>query len=215
MTSVAVYSYTQSVTYVADNILKSLKDIIRLSGLDPAAFVDGWDLHKRGISAWLGTGDLQKVVLEIYDPRTDGLILRWDIDIAYQWTGGDGSFFTDTEQLRYAIRKAGIAPSEARYRLVLDNKPGRPDVDGWRSICSGPASPISQPSGTPTLHSCGRSGAASPGPGCMSFCMAWTSQARKQFARASAISTCLRPMTEASKGPRRCCGNCSCGPRNA
>ena len=35
MSAVAVYSYTQSVTYVADNILKSLKDIIRLSGLDP------------------------------------------------------------------------------------------------------------------------------------------------------------------------------------
>jgi Bacterial HORMA domain 2 len=36
MTSVAVYSYTHSVTYVADNILKSFKDIIRLSGLDPS-----------------------------------------------------------------------------------------------------------------------------------------------------------------------------------
>src|SRR5258708_8973842 len=34
MTSVAVYSYAHSVTYVADNTLKSFKDIIRLSGLD-------------------------------------------------------------------------------------------------------------------------------------------------------------------------------------
>ena len=36
MTNVAVNTYTHSVTYVADNILKSLKDIIRLSGLDPS-----------------------------------------------------------------------------------------------------------------------------------------------------------------------------------
>ena len=36
MTSVAVNTYTHSVTYVADNILKSMKDIVRLSGLDPA-----------------------------------------------------------------------------------------------------------------------------------------------------------------------------------
>ncbi len=38
MTAVAVnvYSHTHSVTYVAENILKSLKDIIRLSGLDPS-----------------------------------------------------------------------------------------------------------------------------------------------------------------------------------
>jgi hypothetical protein len=35
MTSVAVNTYTHSVVYVADNILKSMKDIIRLSGLDP------------------------------------------------------------------------------------------------------------------------------------------------------------------------------------
>jgi hypothetical protein len=43
MTTVAVYSYTHSVTYVADNILKSFKDIIRLSGLDPSNLVESWD----------------------------------------------------------------------------------------------------------------------------------------------------------------------------
>ncbi len=36
MTSVGVNTYTHSVTYVADNIMKSFKDIIRLSGLDPS-----------------------------------------------------------------------------------------------------------------------------------------------------------------------------------
>ena len=36
MSTVATYSYTHSVTYVTDNILKSLKDIILLSGLDPS-----------------------------------------------------------------------------------------------------------------------------------------------------------------------------------
>lgn len=131
MTSVAVYSYTHSVTYVADNILKSLKDIIRLSELDPSAFIGDWETNSLAVTTWLRTGDLQKVVLEIYDPRTDKLIIRWDLQIAYEWTGGDGSFFTDTEQLRYAIRKAGVAPSTARYRLILDTRPGRPDVIGW------------------------------------------------------------------------------------
>lgn len=49
MTAVAVYSYTHSVTYVADNILKSLKDIIRLSGLDPAKLVNSWDSNMRAL----------------------------------------------------------------------------------------------------------------------------------------------------------------------
>jgi len=131
MTSVVVNTYTHSVTYVADNILKSLKDIIRLSGLDPTNFVGEWESNLRATRTWLGSGDLQKVVLEIYDPASDELIKRWDIDIAYGWSGGDGTFWTDTDQLRYAIRKAGVAPINAKYRLVLENKPGRPDVPGW------------------------------------------------------------------------------------
>lgn len=131
MSTVAVYSYTHSVTYVADNILKSLKDIIRLSGLDPSSFVGDWATNMLAVQTWLNTGDLRKVVLEIYNPRTDALVFRWDIDISYSWSSGDGSFWTDTDQLRYAIRKAGLASNEARYRLLLDTHPGRPDVIGW------------------------------------------------------------------------------------
>jgi len=63
----------------------------------------------------------------------DALITRWDIEIVYGWTSGDGSFWTDTEQLKYAIKKAGVAPSAASYRIVLNNKQGRPDVKGWSS----------------------------------------------------------------------------------
>lgn len=133
MTSVAVYSYTYSVTYVADNILKSLKDIIRLSGLDPSEFANDWQTYTNAMRTWLESGHLDKVVLEIYNPKTDALVIRWDIEIAYGWTDGDGSFWTDTEQLKYAIRKAGIAPNEARYRLIMENKAGRPDVTGWSS----------------------------------------------------------------------------------
>lgn len=131
MTSVAVYSYTHSVTYVADNILKSMKDILLLSGLDPTKLVDGWESNLKALSTWLDSGHLEKVVLEIYNPKTDALITRWDIDIVYQWSSDEGSFWTDTEQLKYAIKKAGVAPSEASYRLVMDNKTGRPDVAGW------------------------------------------------------------------------------------
>lgn len=130
MTSVAVNTYTHSVTYVADNILKSFKDIIRLSGLDPAKFANDWDSNMRAIKTWLGTSDLEKVVLEVFNPRNGELIVRWDIDIVYGWSG-DGSFWTDTEQLKYHIRKAGLAPSDAAYDIVLKNKPGRPDVAGW------------------------------------------------------------------------------------
>ncbi|MBK8769687.1 MAG: HORMA domain containing protein [Rhizobiales bacterium] len=133
MTNVAVNTYTHSVTYLADNILKSFKDIIRLSGLDPAKFANDWESNMRAIKTWLGTGDLEHVFLEVFDPRTNVLIVRWDIDIVYGWSG-DGSFWTDTEQLKYAIRKAGVAPADATYDILLKNKPGRPDVPGWGPV---------------------------------------------------------------------------------
>lgn len=135
MTTVSAYSYTHSVTYVADNVLKSLKDIIRLSGMNPTKLTDEWDSIHRAMRAWLDSQHLEKVVLEVYNPSTGTLVLRWDIDIAYQWSSGDGTFYTDTDQLRYHIRKAGVAPADARYDVLLKNKPGRPDVAGW-----GPAS---------------------------------------------------------------------------
>lgn len=131
MTSVTAYSYTHSVTYVADNVLKSLKDIIRLSGMDPVKLTEQWDTLHRAIKAWIESEHLEKVILEVFSPFNDALVLRWDIDIVYQWSSSDGAFYTDTDQLRYHIRKAGVAPAEARYDVLLNCKAGRPDVAGW------------------------------------------------------------------------------------
>jgi len=131
MTSVITYSRTQSVTYVADNVLKSLKDIIRESGMDPSKFVNDTEVNMRGIKTWLASEHLERITLEIYNPSTDKLIRRWDIEVRYDWSSGDATFWTDTEQLKWAIKKAGIAPSSAKYDLILHNKTGRPNVSGW------------------------------------------------------------------------------------
>lgn len=133
MSSVAVYSYAHTVTYVSDNILKSFKDIIRLSGLDPFHLTSQWDVLLKGLTTWINSSHLEKVILEIYNPKDDALLVRWDIDIVYTWSSSDGHFWTDTEQLKYAIKKNGLAPSEAKYRLLVTNKSGAPDVAGWSS----------------------------------------------------------------------------------
>ena len=133
MTNVVVNTYTHSVTYLADNILLSLKDIIRESGLNPLNFVSDWDSNKRAISTWLASQDLKCVILEVYSPITNALVIRWDIDISYDWSG-NGVFWTDTEQLKYHLRKAGVAPSSAKYRLLVNTKPERPDVPGWSTV---------------------------------------------------------------------------------
>jgi hypothetical protein len=133
MTSVTVNTFTHSVTYVADNILKSMKDVIRLSGLDPTKLVNGWATNMRALQAWLGSRHLKTVVLEIFNPKTNDLIGRWDIEVIYTTGNGDGGFWTDTEQIKYHILKTGLLPSDAGYRLLLQNKEGYSAVDGWSS----------------------------------------------------------------------------------
>lgn len=129
-TSVTVNTYTHSVTYVTDKMLKSLKDIIRLSGLSPEKLTRDWGVLTRGISTWLSTEHLQQVHLEVYDPKTDKLIGRWDFEIYYGFAG-DGAFWVDTDLIKYHILKSGNWPGSCEYRIVVTNKPGRPDVDGW------------------------------------------------------------------------------------
>lgn len=129
--SVAVRSYTHAVTYVADNLLKSLKDILLYSGLDPGKLAANRDVLHRGISAWIESGHLRKIVLEVYTPAGNKPVTRWDINISYEWTGSDGQFWTDTEAIRYAIRKAGLLPSSAEYAVIVDLATGAPQVPGW------------------------------------------------------------------------------------
>jgi len=104
MTNVSVNLYTHSVTYVADNILKSFKDIIRLSGLDPSALANTWKSKMLALETWLNSGHLEGVVLEIYDPKTNALITRWDVDIVYAWSGDAGQFWTDRTTVRASSR---------------------------------------------------------------------------------------------------------------
>ena len=159
--SVSVRSYTHSVTYVADNVLKSLKDILVYSGLDPGKLVSQWDVLHRGIRTWIESGHLELIVLEVFDPRSDAPIGRWDITISYAWNGDDGAFWTDTDQIRYAIKKAGLLPATAEYQVKVTNKRGAQNVDGWSSTTyRSTAGLVEQRIGT-TIEASGLSGGMS------------------------------------------------------
>jgi hypothetical protein len=131
-TNVVVNTYSHSVTYVAEKMLLSLKEIIRRSGLSPEKLTSDWIILQTGISAWLESKDLNRVVLEVFDPNTDALVGRWDFDIVYGWSG-DGGVSVDTDDIKYHILKAGKWPSECNYQILLTTKKGRPDVAGWNA----------------------------------------------------------------------------------
>lgn len=131
-TLVFVNTYTHSVTFVTDKMLTSLIRIIRWSGLDPGKLSRDWEALDRGIRTWLTSRHLRAVVLEVYRPASWALVGRWDFDIEYGCTvDGDGEMWTDTDAIRHAIAKAGLDPAGCDYRIIVDNKPGRPEVAGW------------------------------------------------------------------------------------
>lgn len=129
-TGVAVKTYIHSITFVTDKILTTIKEIIRLSGLNPSALVEDWEVLERGIKKWLETKDLEEVCLEVFNSRSNRLVGRWDFEIYYGEVG-DGSFWLDPDAVKYHIIKQGIYPSDCKYKIVTTTKPGRPNVNGW------------------------------------------------------------------------------------
>jgi Bacterial HORMA domain 2 len=51
--SVTVYTYTHSVTYVTQKMLSSIKQIILDIGLDPAKFASDFNTYDVGVRTWL------------------------------------------------------------------------------------------------------------------------------------------------------------------
>lgn len=129
-THVAVLTYTHTLTYVTDKLLSGLQLIVRESGLNPGKIASDWKVLQAGISTWLRTRHLQKLVLEVFDPGTSALVGRWDFEINYD-QAGDGTLSLDSAQIKYSIEKSGRWPSKCNYRIVADTLSGRPDVEGW------------------------------------------------------------------------------------
>lgn len=131
-TFVSVSTYTHSVAYLTDKMLVSLKDIVRWSGLYPSRLVNDWGVLDSGIRTWLLGEYLLAVVLEIFNPETGNLVVRWDFDIRYTFDrDDDGAFWVDTDAIQHAIKKCGLIPARCSYQIVVSTKPNSPKVPGW------------------------------------------------------------------------------------
>lgn len=131
-TAVRVNTYAYATTHVAANLIRSLKQLVVGCGLDGSKLLGNWQTLERGVSTWLSSRHLQRLVLEIYDPRSDGLVTRFDFEIDYGYhPSGDGALWLDPETVNYAIRKVGAVPSRCSYDILASTAPGRADVPGW------------------------------------------------------------------------------------
>lgn len=114
-------------------MIRSLKQIIRLSGLSTELLMNSWEIVETGISAWLCSKHLQKVTLEVFFPTTDVLAVRWDFDINYSYgSDDDGSLWADPDAIRFAVEKCGVIPARCKYEFKM-LAPGGAAVPGWGS----------------------------------------------------------------------------------
>ena len=134
-TSVQVSTFTHSTTFVANNLLRSIKQLIVGSGLAADKLAGDWALLERGIATWLMSGHLNTLTLEVYtagSSTSTGLVGRFDFDIDYGYfPGGDGDLWLDSDAVAFAIKKAGTYPSLCQYRVLAACADGRPSVTGW------------------------------------------------------------------------------------
>lgn len=134
-TSVRVNTSAYAATYVATNMIRGLKQIIRAAGLDPAGLLSQWAVLEAGVSAWLQSGHLTSLVMEVFDPseRTaTSLVGRFDFTIDYGYDAdADGDLWLDPDVIEYVVRKNGAYPSRCKYDFTAVTKPGRPAVPGW------------------------------------------------------------------------------------
>lgn len=128
--SVTVYTYAHSVTYVTEKLLNSIKQIIRDIGLDPGKFSDDWASYESGVKTWLETKHLKEAVLEITN-TSGSLVTRCDFTIDYSYVTGEGSMWVDSDAIRHSILKLGVIPSTCGYRVIIRLNPGAPHVTGW------------------------------------------------------------------------------------
>lgn len=131
---VRVNTYAYATTHVATNMLRSVKQIIRESGLRIDIIQNQWTVLETGVATWLRSRHLKALVLEVHDPTKPaggGLVGRFDFTIDYTYGDGDGELWLDPDTVSYAVRKNGSYPANCAYRLVADTAPDRPDVLGW------------------------------------------------------------------------------------
>jgi hypothetical protein len=119
-------------THVAANLIRGLKQIVTDCGLDASKLIGNWATLELGVATWLGSRHLERLILEIYDPSTDGLIKRFEFNIDYTYDPlGNGELWIDPATVSYAVRKAGAVPSQCSYDVLASTAPGRRDVAGW------------------------------------------------------------------------------------
>jgi hypothetical protein len=132
-TGVAIRVYARSIVYVANELIRTLQEIVIQRGLPLDYMHQNFEAIVNGFRTWILNRQLRSAVLEIWDSTTDRLVERYDLILAYQPSGTSGveTFETHMDKLK-AFLAARVKPQPGcHYRVVANLEPGAPDAAGW------------------------------------------------------------------------------------
>lgn len=127
-------SHAHNVTYAVDGIKSSLLQIVNQFGLSRDNLLNNWSDTEYAIKTWMLSGHLYKVTLEIFDTSDpDYAVGRVDMDIDHtsDHEFGDLGRWKNKDAVAAAMAKYIFKGANLKYRIMLYNRDGRPDVPGW------------------------------------------------------------------------------------
>jgi len=127
------YTQVHSIVFLTDNLLNTLREVIRENGISPHKLMQDWETIEHGMGTWLQSGHLTKVVVEFFMPNSDAAAAVWELPIGYDGSGVEDDMWLDKAYLRQLIAKSRRPPSDCDYRILLCTKSGAPDVKGFSS----------------------------------------------------------------------------------
>ena len=134
-TNTLVYTRTESVIYVADNMRNVLRNVVRDNRLDPTKLMDLWQGPiGRGVQTWLQSGHLTCITIELFEIGSNRALARWDFPINYDGSGIDDDMWSDWDHLSRTLAKADPPPANCTYEIVLSVLPGADHVNGLRNV---------------------------------------------------------------------------------
>lgn len=125
------YARTHSITFLTDNLLNILRELIRENGLSPERLMQDRTTIARGIRIWATSGHLTTVIVEFCRPGATVVDARWDLPVTYSGSGVDDDMWLDKNYLRQLIAKAKRPSADCSYRIVLRTSSGAEVVEGF------------------------------------------------------------------------------------
>jgi hypothetical protein len=128
--------------YSANEIVRIFYEVVADVGLNVTELAELQPTIENGLRAWLAMRKLEAAYLEIFDPATQVVRCRTDLNIAYISETNE-RHHTDIERVKTATGSLGSYPG-CQYRVVVSLMDGAPDVKGWDTTTLGSVDHLTQ-----------------------------------------------------------------------